>query len=53
MVSNSRVFYLGVQARRFDDWSNMFFTANYLKHFVGLIQNWANYYEIDFDIKQK
>lgn len=47
------VFYLGVQARRFDDWSNMFFTANYLKHFVGLIQNWANYYEIDFEINQE
>lgn len=45
------VFYLGVQASRFDDWSNLFFTANYLKHFVGLIQNWANYYEIDFSVK--
>ncbi|WP_312768652.1 phosphotransferase [Epilithonimonas sp.] len=31
-------FYLGVQAQRFD-WSNIFFTENYLKMFVGRIKN--------------
>lgn len=38
------VFYLGVQAQRFD-WSNIFFTENYLKMFVGRIKNWIDYYE--------
>ncbi|UUC44813.1 phosphotransferase [Flavobacterium cerinum] len=38
------VFYLGVQAQRFD-WSNIFFTENYLKMFVGRIRNWIDYYE--------
>lgn len=38
------MFYLGVQAQRFD-WSNIFFTENYLKMFVGRIKNWMDYYE--------
>ena len=38
------VFYLGLQAQRFD-WSNIFFTENYLKMFVGRIKNWLDYYE--------
>lgn len=38
------VFYLGVQAQRFD-WSNIFFTENYLKMYVGRIKNWMDYYE--------
>lgn len=38
------VFYLGVQAQRFD-WSNIFFTENYLKMFVGRIKNWLEYYK--------
>lgn len=38
------VFYLGVQAQRFD-WSNIFLTENYLKMFVGRIRNWLEYYE--------
>jgi len=38
------VFYLGVQAQRFD-WSNIFLTENYLKMFVGRIKNWMEYYE--------
>lgn len=37
------IFYLGVQAKRFD-WSNIFFTENYLKMFVGRIRNWMDYY---------
>ena len=37
------VFYLGVQAQRFD-WSNIFLTENYLKMFVGRIKNWLDYY---------
>lgn len=38
------VFYLGVQAQRFD-WSNIFLTENYLKMFVGRIKNWLEYYD--------
>ncbi|MCD1118605.1 phosphotransferase [Chryseobacterium turcicum] len=38
------IFYLGVQAQRFD-WSNIFFTENYLKMFVGRIKDWVDYYE--------
>lgn len=38
------VFYLGVQAQRFD-WSNIFLSENYLKMFVGRIRNWLEYYE--------
>lgn len=38
------IFYLGVQAQRFD-WSNIFFTENYLKMFVGRIKNWMEYYK--------
>ena len=39
------VFYLGVQAQRFD-WSNIFLSENYLKMFVGRIRSWMDYYEI-------
>lgn len=41
------IFYLGVQAQRFDNWSNLFFTENYLKHFIGLVKNWVKHHNID------
>lgn len=41
------VFYLGVQSRRFDNWSNIFLTENYLKHFIGLIHTWLDYNKVD------
>ena len=37
------IFYLGVQAQRFD-WSNIFLTENYLKMFVGRIKTWMDCY---------
>jgi Ser/Thr protein kinase RdoA (MazF antagonist) len=40
------IFYLGVQSQRFDNWSNIFLSENYLKHFIGIIKNWMNYNEI-------
>ncbi|GAL60660.1 phosphotransferase [Algibacter lectus] len=40
------VFYLGVQAQRFD-WSNIFLTENYLKMFVGRFRSWSDYYKIE------
>ena len=36
------IFYLGVQAQRFD-WSNIFLTENYLKMYVGKLQSWIDY----------
>jgi len=41
------LFYLGVQSQRFDNWSNIFLTENYLKHFMGLIYAWLDYNGID------
>lgn len=41
------LFYLGVQSRRFDDWSNIFLTENYLKHYTSLLRNWMDYHSID------
>ena len=38
------IFYLGVQALRFD-WSNIFFTENYLKRYTARIKNWLEYYD--------
>lgn len=38
------IFYLGVQAKRFD-WSNIFYSENYLKMFVGRIKGWIDYHE--------
>ncbi|MBC5842584.1 phosphotransferase [Flavobacterium sp. F-380] len=40
------IFYLGVQAQRFD-WSNIFFTENYLKMYSSRIKNWLEYYKIN------
>ena len=40
------IFYLGVQAQRFD-WSNIFFTENYLKMYSSRIKNWLGYYKIN------
>ena len=41
------VFYLGVQAQRFD-WSNIFLSENYLKMFyVGRLKSWIEYNNIE------
>jgi len=40
------IFYLGVQSQRFDNWSNIFLSENYLKHFIGIIKNWMKFNEI-------
>ncbi|WP_419213565.1 phosphotransferase [Maribacter sp. X9] len=39
------LFYLGVQAQRFD-WSNIFLSENYLKMYVGKLKSWIEYYHI-------
>ncbi|KAA5826357.1 phosphotransferase [Algibacter amylolyticus] len=41
------VFYLGVQAKRFD-WSNIFLSENYLKMFyIGRLKSWITYNNIE------
>jgi Ser/Thr protein kinase RdoA (MazF antagonist) len=39
------IFYLGVQSQRFDNWSNIFLSENYLKRFIGMAKEWLNYNE--------
>jgi len=43
------IFYLGVQSRRFDDWSNIFLTQNYFKHYIGMVKSWLDYNEIHIE----
>lgn len=38
------IFYLGVQCQRFD-WSNVFLSENYLKHYIGRLKVWLEYSE--------
>tara|TARA_R110002049_G_scaffold50539_19_gene143482 strand:- start:4177 stop:5175 length:999 start_codon:yes stop_codon:yes gene_type:complete len=38
------LFYLGVQAQRFD-WSNIFLSENYLKMYLDKLKNWERYCE--------
>lgn len=40
------IFYLGVQARRFD-WSNIFLTENYLKMYVGKMKSWMDHHIVE------
>lgn len=49
---SSWIFYLGVQARRFDNWSNFFFTEIHLQRFVGMIKVWLDYYKIEVPLEQ-
>ena len=37
------VFYLGVQSRRFNDWSNIFLGDHYLQHYIGLLKGWLKF----------
>jgi Ser/Thr protein kinase RdoA (MazF antagonist) len=41
------IFYLGVQSQRFDNWSNIFLTNNYRKHYIGLVKGWLTYHHIE------
>ncbi|MEL7144785.1 MAG: phosphotransferase [Bacteroidota bacterium] len=43
----SWAFYLGVQSRRFNDWSNIFLSENYLTHYIGLLKSWLKYEEVE------
>jgi Ser/Thr protein kinase RdoA (MazF antagonist) len=41
------LYYLGVQAERFDNFSNIFFTENYLKMYIGKVREWLAYHDIE------
>ena len=43
------LFYLGVQSQRFDNWSNIFLTKNYLKHYLGLAASWLTYHNVEIN----
>jgi Ser/Thr protein kinase RdoA (MazF antagonist) len=40
------IFYLGTQAQRFDNWSNIFFSEFHLKHFIALAKRWLDYHKV-------
>lgn len=42
------VYYLGVQAQRYDNFANHFFTENYIKMMIGRVKGWLSYYDINF-----
>lgn len=41
------IFYLGVQSQRFDNWSNIFLSENYLKRYIGMVKDWLGYHQIE------
>ena len=42
-------FYLGTQCDRFDNWSNVFLSEEYLKRFIGMIKKWMAYNRIEIE----
>jgi Ser/Thr protein kinase RdoA (MazF antagonist) len=44
------IFYLGVQSQRFDNWSNIFLSENYLKHYIGLLKQWLEYNKVEIPL---
>lgn len=41
------IFYLGIQSQRFDKWSNVFLSENYLRRFIGMAKEWLRYNQMD------
>ncbi|TDB68101.1 phosphotransferase [Arundinibacter roseus] len=41
------IFYLGVQSQRFDNWSNVFLSENYLIRFIGMCKDWLSFHGIE------
>jgi Ser/Thr protein kinase RdoA (MazF antagonist) len=40
------IYYLGVQAERFNNFANIFLTKNYLKMYIGKVKEWLWYHQI-------
>lgn len=45
------IFYLGVQSQRFDNWSNLFLSENYLQRYMGMAKEWLSYNKIEIRLK--
>lgn len=43
-------FYLGVQCDRFDNWSNVFLTTDYLKRYIATIKKWIEYHNLQIHL---
>ena len=43
------LFYLGVQSQRFDNWSNVFLSENYLKRYIGMVKDWLQYNKVEIE----
>lgn len=43
------IFYLGIQSQRFDNWSNVFLSENYLSRFMGMAKGWLKYHGIKIE----
>ena len=43
------LFYLGVQSQRFDNWSNIFLSENYLKRYIGMVKEWLQYNKVELN----
>lgn len=41
------IFYLGIQSQRFDNWSNVFLSENYLKRYIAMVKEWLKYNKIE------
>lgn len=42
------IFYLGIQAQRYEDWSNVFYQApHYLPRFLGMSRDWLKHFELE------
>lgn len=40
------IYYLGVQAERYDSFGNRFLSANYIKMYLGRAKEWLDYHDI-------
>jgi Ser/Thr protein kinase RdoA (MazF antagonist) len=41
------IYYLGVQAERFDNFANIFLSENYIKMMISRVKGWLKYYAIE------
>ncbi|MDO1445804.1 phosphotransferase [Rhodocytophaga aerolata] len=44
------IYYLGVQAERFDNFANIFLSENYLKMYMGKVKEWLLYHQLTIDL---
>ena len=44
------IYYLGIQAQRFDNFANIFLSENYVKMYIGRVKDWLRYHNIDLPL---